>query len=87
MTRWAVVASLRTKDAEKTCRPSQSDLEMLLRISATLSAIMNDVLRGFPKSFQEIFDIILLYTHKESCDLDNLGGGRLSPDEGCRENM
>jgi hypothetical protein len=48
---------------------------------------MSDVLRGFPKSFQEIFDIVLLYTQKEGCDLDNVDGGRLSPGEGCRENM
>jgi len=60
---------------------------MVLRISATLAAIMNYVLSGFPKSFEEIFDIVLLYTHKERCDLDTVGGGRLSPDEGCRENM
>jgi len=62
-------------------------MEKLLRISAALSAIMNDVLRGFPKSFQEIFDIVLLYTYKESSCLDTVGGGRHSPGEGCRENM
>jgi hypothetical protein len=60
---------------------------MLLRISATLSAIMNDVLRGFPKFFQEIFDLVLLYTQKERRGLDSVGGGRLSQSEGCRENL
>jgi len=60
---------------------------MMLRISAALSAIMNDVLRDFPKSFQEIFDVVLLYTQKESSGLDTVGGGRLSPGKGCRENM
>jgi hypothetical protein len=48
---------------------------------------MNDVLRGLPKFFREIFDVVLLYTQKESSGLDTVGGGRLSPGEGCRENM
>ena len=60
---------------------------MLLRISAALSAAMNGVLRGFPKFFQEIFDVVLLYAQKERCGLDSVGGSRLSPGEGCRENM